>query len=276
MNRYLEQLIDDIRQASWRIQPPHELWLESNVDTDDEDEVEDMAYAEQFLYGEKKPISEITGIEREKLPSPELLRPEHQAVLAQELEKLLELFHFYLDFPEGFPLDMRYSFIRDLWSESHVPLSFGENQIEFCQYEEEDCPFPGYCTVCKEFEIELESEQAKGAVAGDMDFNVEDLLPTPEDIDEWVRNRQELLEDENELDGISKERARVLIDQDFRGGLFDDEGYPIDPESVPVPGLCVICKMYQIDDPEENLLCLMNRHDQRNDVHFKCGMFEKN
>jgi hypothetical protein len=58
-------------------------------------------------------------------------------------------------------------------------------------------------------------------------------------------------------------------------GFYDDDGTIIDPDSVPVPSLCVICKSHQVDDWEENLLCLMNRNDQRNEKDFKCGSFEK-
>ncbi len=58
-------------------------------------------------------------------------------------------------------------------------------------------------------------------------------------------------------------------------GFYNDNGTKIDPESVPVPNLCVICKSHLADDWEENMLCLLNRNDQRNDDDFKCGMFEK-
>ena len=58
-------------------------------------------------------------------------------------------------------------------------------------------------------------------------------------------------------------------------GFYNDDGTKIDPESVPIPGLCIICRKYQIDDWDENLLCLMNRHDQRNERDFNCGAFEK-
>jgi hypothetical protein len=58
-------------------------------------------------------------------------------------------------------------------------------------------------------------------------------------------------------------------------GFYNDDGSKIDPDSVPLPGLCVICKSHQSDDWEENLLCLMNRNDQRDEPDFKCGAFEK-
>jgi hypothetical protein len=56
---------------------------------------------------------------------------------------------------------------------------------------------------------------------------------------------------------------------------FNDDGTKIDPESVPVTGLYIICRKYQIDDWDENLLCMMNRNDQRDEPNFECGAFEK-
>jgi len=58
-------------------------------------------------------------------------------------------------------------------------------------------------------------------------------------------------------------------------GLYNDDGTKIDPESVPIPGLCVICQKYLSDDWEENMLCTLNRNDQRDEPDFKCGAFKK-
>lgn len=164
MEHYLKQLIDDIRQASWNVRPPHQLWAESKADPDNELELEDMSFIEQYVEGEEQPIGEITGIGQEQLPPPELLSEAQQAVLAEELEKLLDLFHFKLDFPATFPAALRYPFIRNFWGERHVALSFGENHIEFCDYDEENCPFPGYCTTCKEVaaQMKFDEESARG------------------------------------------------------------------------------------------------------------------
>lgn len=63
--------------------------------------------------------------------------------------------------------------------------------------------------------------------------------------------------------------------QEFLWGLYDDDGNKIEPESVPVLSLCLICKSYASGDWEENLLCLMNRSDQKDDPEFECGAFEK-
>jgi len=163
MQRYIEQLIEDIHKATWKLNPPHELWQKAEADPDSELELEDMSYLEKYIYGEEEPISVITGINLEQLPPVEKLTQEQQALLAAELERLLQYFRFCLDFPDNYPAHLRYAFIRKFWKEKHVALSFGESYIEFCNYEEEYCPFPGYCNTCQEIadQIKFDKEQTR-------------------------------------------------------------------------------------------------------------------
>lgn len=157
MQRYIQQLLEDIRLATWNMKPPRDLW--EYADPDDEVQLEDMSYVEKYLYGDEEKISTITGIDSNLLPPPEKLSVEHQAILAAELENLLQLFHFYLDFPQNYADHLRYPFIRNFWNEKHVALSFGESHIEFCDYEEDNCPFPGYCTTCKEVAEQMKFDE---------------------------------------------------------------------------------------------------------------------
>ncbi|HLO60119.1 MAG TPA: hypothetical protein VK179_15325 [Bacteroidales bacterium] len=176
MQRYLEQLIQDLRKATWKLRPPHELWFESEADPDNEPELEDMSYVEKYIYGEQIPVSEITGIDQENLPPPEMLTDDQKALLSVEMEKMLEVFHFVLDFPADYPMPNRYSFIRNFWNEKHVPLSFGESHIEFCDYDQNACPFPGYCAICNEVARQME-----------YDNNPKKQDIDPGDIPDWVK-----------------------------------------------------------------------------------------
>lgn len=56
-------------------------------------------------------------------------------------------------------------------------------------------------------------------------------------------------------------------------GIYDDDGTRIEPETTPKPGLCVTCKR---DDEagHEQMLCLLNRNDQRDEPDFECGAYE--
>ncbi|HEY3323337.1 MAG TPA: hypothetical protein VGP72_22975 [Planctomycetota bacterium] len=55
--------------------------------------------------------------------------------------------------------------------------------------------------------------------------------------------------------------------------LFDDDGNELDPNLIVKPSLCVTCVNGDVEDPEEDMLCLLNRWDQRNDEDFKCGQY---
>jgi hypothetical protein len=58
-------------------------------------------------------------------------------------------------------------------------------------------------------------------------------------------------------------------------GLYDDDGTKINTDLIKKPGLCLLCKRDEIDDPMEHILCAMHRHDQRYEEEFKCGVFDK-
>ena len=58
-------------------------------------------------------------------------------------------------------------------------------------------------------------------------------------------------------------------------GMFDDDGYEINPDSIKKPSLCLVCLKNIDPDWEDELLCNLNRNDQANDKEFKCGAFEK-
>ena len=52
---------------------------------------------------------------------------------------------------------------------------------------------------------------------------------------------------------------------------YDDDGNELDPASIPVPQMCLMCE--KKDDPNEEILCNLNRLDQAGTTHFKCGAF---
>lgn len=197
MQQYLEQLIDDIHKATWNIKPPHAIWGESEADPLNELELDDISYVEEFIYGTPLPIAHITGIESNLLPPPEKLSSEQQGVIAVELEKLLQIHNFYLDFPSGYPDYLKYPFILTFWNESHVPLTFGENHIELCDYDETNCPFEGYCISCAEVSAQMKFDEEEGKANGwnlmefNNKFDIKSLIPSKEDVDEFLRNKKQ-------------------------------------------------------------------------------------
>jgi hypothetical protein len=49
----------------------------------------------------------------------------------------------------------------------------------------------------------------------------------------------------------------------------------VNMDSIKKPALCMTCFKNFIDDWDENLLCDMNRADQREEKEFKCYAYEK-
>jgi hypothetical protein len=58
-------------------------------------------------------------------------------------------------------------------------------------------------------------------------------------------------------------------------GIYDDNGEKINSDLIPKPGLCLLCKKADTPDQIEDILCIMNRFDQRNKSEFRCGAFEQ-
>ena len=54
-------------------------------------------------------------------------------------------------------------------------------------------------------------------------------------------------------------------------GFFRDDGTPINPELVPKPSLCILCR--KDDSPSEEFLCLLTRADQEGSTEFVCDAF---
>ena len=82
---------------------------------------------------------------------------------------------------------------------------------------------------------------------------------------------------ESALDKRDKYGRRNIEEMDPRkiNGMFDDDGYEINPNSIKNSSLCLTCIKNIDPDWEEELLCNLNRNDQANEREFKCYAYEK-
>ncbi|MDA3880744.1 MAG: UPF0158 family protein [Prolixibacteraceae bacterium] len=98
------------------------------------------------------------------------------------------------------------------------------------------------------------------------------IISNSDEKQNWLNFKQTRLE----------EHARATIWQDIKfnnkyaemNGLFNDDGSRIDPETVPTPSLCMTCKSFYTGDAEENILCILNRSDQKGEPDFKCYAYK--
>lgn len=134
--------------------------------------------------------------------------------------------------------------------------------------------------IMEEFTENLEDKKLKGELFNALNHrkpfaNFKDIIDNSRYRQDWFDFKKQWLENHVrrliliDIDEVQKKFAKQF------NGFYDDNGNKIDPETLPVSGLCVICKKHQIDDWDENVLCTLNRLDQRNEDNFKCGAFEK-
>jgi hypothetical protein len=152
IQKYVDHLAEDIQKAAERSAIYSQLkGLPDFIGADFQDPI---AQVEEFLQGPKYKLSEIVGIEASMLPADHLLSDGQTELLASKMEFLLNAFHFYPDFPTNkgktVPPRLRYRAMRESWEYENPIVSSGEIHLEFCDYDETQCPFPGYCATCSE------------------------------------------------------------------------------------------------------------------------------
>jgi len=149
MKRYIEQLIEDMRAAA--IAAPPDPFDNPDLDDDEAFEME-MEETERFVNGPYQKLADIVGIDKIMLPAPERLAEGDMQKLIPEIVALLNAYHFQPEYPEKVPPLMIYQALYNIWDDDFVQMRFGTVHIDFCDYDPETCPFPGYCTLCQENE----------------------------------------------------------------------------------------------------------------------------
>ncbi|MFM9838003.1 MAG: hypothetical protein ACKVOQ_07045 [Cyclobacteriaceae bacterium] len=73
----------------------------------------------------------------------------------------------------------------------------------------------------------------------------------------------------------SKKGARHIddIDPTKIAGFFTDDGYEVNMDLIKKPTLCLSC--IHNDDPNEEILCNLTRHDQQDSKEFICFAYKK-
>ncbi|MCK4663746.1 MAG: hypothetical protein KAT68_12820 [Bacteroidales bacterium] len=205
MNRYVKQLIEDIEKSISKVPEPNEIYEGLDPESDEND-IEDMSHVEQYLNGEELPMEQYFGLEQELFPHVDKLTSEQIDMLTEAFARLWNAYHFVPDFPENLPNKIRYKLMREYLKHETTCVTFGEIHMEFCDYDEENCPFPGYCNTCKEIAADFEQnkisetskqeeEELPDRVKNEQKENLFDikknnLLPTPEEAKKIVREKK--------------------------------------------------------------------------------------
>lgn len=260
IQRYVEQLIDDIRLAANDLDRKDSQLEEVLGQFDENDFLDDEEddYFEEDLF----PISEITGIEQMYLPPPEKLNNEQCEKLSGELKKLLYVYNLRLKFPGSLPYKERYSLIYKIWEEEYPVIPDDEwVDISFCRREKHSCPLSELCSSCDENEKDASDHSNKQDDIAENTIN--DLLTDDEKVLDFLKNK-ELYEDDDD-EGAFFEK--------INGFYSDNTNKNID--ETPLPKLCQACRKNYLENSEVHLFCSMKRNNHSKGKNFDCGNFEK-
>lgn len=201
MQRYIEQLIDDLRQAA-SLAPPDII---DDPEIDDEEALEmELEEAERIVSGPFEKLSDIVGIPKKMLPGPDRLNTDHVSMLVPEIEKLLNAYNFYPDYPENVPYNLLYKALYNIWDDEFVKVNSGQYHIEFCDYDKDNCPFPGYCDFCNDnFSDENEIPENDFSIkANDLKGNENNIQQDFRQIEQEYYKDDEITDDEGFIPGI--------------------------------------------------------------------------
>jgi hypothetical protein len=249
MSKDIEQLIKRIQKASVNLRPPRDIW--SLETTTSEGDIEDMCYIESITPEYNEPISDITGINAYDLPLPDKLSKEEKGKLAEVLLALLEVFNFKLIFPSKLPNHLKYTTIFSFWFKKSVAVSFGVNEIDTCNGDESNCPFPNHCILCKEYRDEEDTYNSADNFANSEDFDIRKLLPSPEEVEKFMQRNY-------------PESGNESVKWTFSA---DEHLAPAIPEK------CKICENYILDTMV--IYCDAKRFEEKDSKNFTCGKFKE-
>jgi len=82
---------------------------------------------------------------------------------------------------------------------------------------------------------------------------------------------------ESAINKVDKYGRRHIDEMDPAriNGFFDDDGYEINPDSIRKPDLCLTCLRNYEPGVEDDILCNLNRIDQKGNKDFRCYSFIK-
>lgn len=196
MQRYLNQLIADMKEAAENL-PPKPIY-------DIPPEAEGIEYVIEWENATEKPMHEWMGIGKENFPPPEKLSNDELDMMVDEILKLWAAYNIHADLPENLPAGIAYKLLVDYFDKPVAWISEGTLHVEFCDYEPENCPFPEEFCMCrdlgKESDIPVKYREVVKKIAennncGFVCFVNPDTGEMEEAMPEW-------LEDPNSLEDV--------------------------------------------------------------------------
>jgi len=150
MNRYVEQLIEDLVNAE-----AAQIAIRSHLDILGEcelSECEEEDEEDSIDFTKTAPLSQIIGFNKEVFPPEDKLSDDHIERILKQLTLVLDNFNFFLDFPNFVDSRLKYKMILDILDDETTFSNAFVTNLEFCDYDYDTCPFGIDLCQCKLYE----------------------------------------------------------------------------------------------------------------------------
>lgn len=152
MQRYIEQVINDLRQAKKNV-PPEPDFGETYKE-----------FEKTMWEIENAPdidVKKTFGVSFEELPPPEKLTVKQMQQLIDAIEDTWNAFRISVELPCDIPVKLKYELFRDEFDEENNPIPGYANVFSFCDGWCPGCKLAEYCPSRREIWNDDEFEEAR-------------------------------------------------------------------------------------------------------------------
>ena len=222
MQRYIQHLIQDMHKAAKNLPAkPH---------YDIPPYAEGIEYVIEWENAEPRPMHEWFGIDKSNFPSADKLSAEQLKLMVEEIIKLWHAYNFDAVLPENLPTQIAYKVLVDYFDKPVAWISEGTINIEFCDYETENCPFPEEYCMCKDFNENIDMDDIDEDTGLDNSYEIgilveelndfkndtsKDFLP----VVKMERYVEQLILDLNNITEKEDERNKIPDNIDIRSAM---------------------------------------------------------
>lgn len=140
MERYIEQLLEDIEEAKGNV-PAFPFCTDRTLFL--------LSPQAERATAPEKPLGQWLGLERLQFPPSCRLNTDQIKRLMLAMEDLLVMFNYITYFPTSYPLAARYDILVNHLDKKTPLLTYNFWQIDFCEYDINNCPFGQAHCQCK-------------------------------------------------------------------------------------------------------------------------------
>lgn len=149
MKQYVDQLLDDLSAITSKQHAANEF---AGIINNDEESFDDALELSKLVCYEQLSFGELIGIQKDLLPPEELLDNVQIKKVLSNLAYSLFAHNCYLDFPDEVNERDQYRILRNEWDTKHQLFKSNINTIDFCDYDQDNCPFGPKNCQCKKYE----------------------------------------------------------------------------------------------------------------------------